>query len=81
MRLQGAVNLKLAWPQTTIPYVDMEWSELFHAMHGIVLTFAGQFDSIAVAMNDIPRLYEDIDCLALEGPFAVPARTLLSQLP
>ena len=25
--------------------------------------------------------YEDIDCFALEGPFAVPARTLLSQLP
>ena len=24
---------------------------------------------------------EDIDCFALEGPFAVPARTLLSQLP
>jgi predicted AAA+ superfamily ATPase len=25
--------------------------------------------------------YEDIDCFALDGPFAVPAQTLLSQLP
>jgi predicted AAA+ superfamily ATPase len=28
---------------------------------------------------DLP--YEPVDCFALDGPFSVPARTLLSQLP